>query len=158
MNSIYDGIERLIKVIGDATSLIILLIMALVTYEVVSRYAFNAPTSWAWLINKQLFGVFVLIAGGYTLMHDSHIRIEMFYDRFPSRLKGVIRWLTLFAALCFLGSLLWKSTTMAIEAWETKELAMGVFKLPLYPLKMLIPVGACLFILGCITKTFREKK
>jgi hypothetical protein len=46
---------------------------------------------------------------------------------------------------------------MALEAWETKEVAMGVFKLPLYPLKMCMPIGAGLFILGCIAKTFRKK-
>lgn len=157
MNSIFDGITRIIKRVGDVASLLILLIMVFVTYEVISRYAFNAPTSWAWLINKQLFGVFVLIAGGYTLVNNSHICIEMLSDRFPPSVKVVIRWLSLFAALCFLGSLLWKSTAMAHEAWETKEVATGVFKLPLYPLKMCMPIGAGLFILGCIARTFRKK-
>ena len=132
--------------------------MALVTYEVISRYAFNSPTSWAWLINKQLFGVFVLISGGYALVHNHHIRIEMLYERFPPSLKVGVRWLTLIAASCFLGSLLWKSAVMALEAWETGEVAMGVFKLPLYPLKLSIPIGASLFLLGCVAKAFRHKK
>jgi TRAP-type mannitol/chloroaromatic compound transport system permease small subunit len=157
MNSFFDGLARMIKRIGDAASLVILLIMALVTYEVIARYAFNAPTSWAWPMNKQLFGVFVLIAGGYALVRNSHIRIEMLYERFPQRVKIVVRWLTLFAAASFLGTLLWKSTVMAIEAWETKEVATGVFKLPLYPLKMCMPIGAALFLLGCIDRAFRKK-
>jgi TRAP-type mannitol/chloroaromatic compound transport system permease small subunit len=157
MNSFYDGITRIIKRVGDAGSLLILVILALVTYEVISRYAFNAPTSWAWPISKQIFGVFVLIAGGYTMVKDSHIRIEMLHDRFPPKLKVAVRWLTLFAGVCFLGSLIWKSTVMAIEAWETREVATGVFKLPLYPLKFCIPIGAALFLLACIVKTFRKK-
>jgi TRAP-type mannitol/chloroaromatic compound transport system permease small subunit len=147
----------MIKRVGDAASLLILLIMALVTWEVISRYAFNAPTSWAWPINKQLFGVFVLIAGGYALVNNSHISIEMLYERFPPNLKIAVRWLTLFAALCFLGTLLWKSIVMALEAWETKEVATGVFKLPLYPLKMFMPFGAALFLLGCIDRAIRKK-
>jgi len=157
MNSILDGITRFIKKAGDVASLVILLIMAVVTYEVISRYAFNTPTSWAWLINKQLFGVFVLVAGGYTLVHKSHIRIEMLYDHFSPGMKGFVRWLTLLCALCFLGSLLWKSTVMGLEAWETKEVAMGIFKLPLYPLKMFMPIGTALFILGCIAAALKTK-
>jgi TRAP-type mannitol/chloroaromatic compound transport system permease small subunit len=157
MKPFFDTIERVIKAAGNAASLLILVIMVLVTYEVVSRYGFNAPTSWVWLINKQLFGVFVLVAGGYTLVHNSHIRIEMLYDRFSPAMKVVVRWFTLVAAGCFLGSLLWKSGVMGWQAWQDRELAMGVFKLPLYPLKMFMPVGAALFLLGCIGVALRRK-
>lgn len=157
MNSIADGIKRIIQKFGDVASLLILLIMAIVTYEVISRYVFNAPTSWAWLINKQLFGVFVLIAGSYALVHKSHIRIEMLYEHFSPAIKTLVRWLTLVAALCFLGSFLWKSTVMGLEALETGERATGVFKLPLYPLKLFMPVGAVLFLLGCIVAAFKKK-
>lgn len=157
MQSIFDTITKLIQKAGELASLLILLIMAVVTYEVISRYAFNTPTSWAWLINKQLFGVFVLIAGGFTLVHNSHIRIEMVYERSSPGFRRIVNGLSLLAALLFLGSLLWKSTVMGLEAWETKEVAMGVFKLPLYPLKMIMPIGALLFILGCIATTFKSK-
>lgn len=157
MNAILDSIVNVIKKIGDAASLLILVIMALVTYEVISRYAFNHPTSWAWLINKQIFGVFVLLAGGYALVHKSHIRIEMLYERFPRPFKEVVRWMSLLAAFCFLGSLIWKGWAMGMDAWQTRELATGVFKLPLYPLKLFIPAGAALFVLGCIATTLKRK-
>ena len=58
MNTFSEAIKHIIDMTGKAASVLILFIMAIVAYEVVSRYAFNAPTSWAWLINKQLFGVF----------------------------------------------------------------------------------------------------
>lgn len=157
MNYILNTVNRIIKAVGDAASLLILLIMAVVAYEVVARYGFNAPTSWAWMINKQLFGVFVIIAGGYSLVHNSHIRIEMLYEHFHPAMKTVIRWLTLVAACCFLGALLWKSGSMGMDAWNDKELATGVFKLPLYPLKLFIPVGTFLFLIGCIVAAIKNK-
>ncbi len=157
MKSFSNGIKRLIDAVGNAGSFLILLIMAIVTYEVISRYAFNAPTSWAWLINKQLFGVFVLIAGAYTLIHKSHIRIEMLYEYYPPAMKTAVRWMTLVIALLFLGTLLWKSSVMGMDAWQIKEKATGVFKLPLYPLKMFMPVGTALFILGCIAVYGRKE-
>jgi TRAP-type mannitol/chloroaromatic compound transport system permease small subunit len=157
MKPILDGITRVIKLVGDVCSLLILLLMAVVAYEVIARYVFNSPTSWAWLVNKQIFGIYVMVAGSYALVHNSHIRIEMLYQHFPPAIKKVIQWLTLVAAFCFLGALLWKSGVMGREAWENKELAMGVFKMPLYPLKLFIPFGAILFLLGCIVAVFKKK-
>ncbi len=157
MNTLLNGITRVIKIVGDVCSLFILLIMAVVVYEVVARYVFNSPTSWAWLVNKQIFGVYVMAAGGYALVHNSHIRIEMLYQHFPRSIKTVVQWLTLLAAFCFLGALLWKSGVMGSEAWETKELAMGGFKLPLYPLKLFMPFGTLLFLLACIVAVFKKK-
>lgn len=150
MRMFFDGIKHVIEAAGRGASYLILLIMAIITYEVTARYVFSAPTSWAWLINKQLFGVFVLAAGGYTLIHESHIRIEMLYEHYPPAMKTAVRWLTLVAAFCFLGSLLWKSAVMGLDAWQNGETATGVFKLPLYPLKMLMPAGTGLFLLGCV--------
>lgn len=157
MNTFSEGIKHIIEMVGKVVSVLILFIMAVVTYEVISRYAFNTPTSWAWLVNKQLFGIFVIIGGSYALIHKSHIQIEMLYEHFPLSVKNIIRWLTLLAALCFLGSLVWKSTVMGLDAWQTKEVATGVFKIPLYPLKMFMPIGVTLFLLGCIAVYGRKE-
>jgi TRAP-type mannitol/chloroaromatic compound transport system permease small subunit len=157
MNTLIDAITRVIKFVGNVCSLLILLLMAVVAYEVIARYAFNSPTSWAWVINKQIFGIYVMVAGGYALVHNTHIRIEMLYQHFPRSIETVIRWFTLVAAFIFLGALLWKSWVMGQEAWETKEVAMGVFKLPLYPLKLFIPFATLLFLLGCIAAAFKKK-
>lgn len=157
MKTILDGITRVIKLVGDVCSLLIILLMAVVAYEVIARYVFNSPTSWAWVVNKQIFGVYVMVAGSYALVHGNHIRIEMLYQHFPRTIKKVIQWLTLIAACCFLGALFWKSWIMGSEAWKAKELAMGIFKFPLYPLKLFIPFGTLLFFLGCIVAVFKKK-
>lgn len=143
-------VKTTIEMAGRVCSLLILVIMLLVSYEVISRYAFNSPTSWAWLINKQIFGVFVLIGGSFALIHQCHIQIEMLYEHFPGGMKTFVRWLTLAMSLIFLGGLLWKSYTMGAMAWQVSEKATGVFKLPLYPLKMFMPLSVGLFVLGCI--------
>ena len=151
-------IERIIDNIGKIASILILVILAMITYEVVSRYVFNSPTSWVWLISKQVFGVYIILAGSYALIHRQHIRIEIFYDLFPRFVKTIIRFLTLLIALSFLGSLLWKGSIMGWEAWKYSEKAVGVFKLPLYPLKMFIPIGTALFILGCLVVFLRKNQ
>lgn len=157
MKSIGIKIERMLNGIGRIGSFLILFIMTFIAYEVVARYVFNAPTSWVWPVSKQIFGVFVMIAGSYAMIHNQHIRIEVFYDRYPPLLKSVIRGLSLLIAILFLGSLLWKGTIMGLDAWHTKEKAVGMLKLPLYPLKLFIPIGTALFILGCVAYFSRSE-
>ncbi len=158
MKKIAEKIEAFIDKVGSLASYLILAILAFITYEVISRYAFNAPTNWVWPISKQFFGVFVIVGGSYTLIHKQHIRIEVLYDRYPPMMKTIIRWLTLLASLIFLGALLWKGGAMGLDAWETKEKAVGLFRLPLYPLKMFIPVGVAMYILGCLVFFSRKDK
>ena len=157
MNKFAKWIFRVIETTSKGASLLILLMMAFVTFEVISRYIFNHPTSWVWLLNKQLFGVFVLVAGSYALIQKNHIRIEMLYDHFPPPAKRAVRWLTLILSVGFLGILVWNSTLMGLEALSTREAANGVFRLPLYPLKLLMPIAALLFMLGCLTEFGRKK-
>ena len=144
------NVRRIIESAGNGTCLLLLAIMGITCYEVVSRYLFNAPTTWAWLINRQLFGVYMLAGGAYALVKGSHIRIEILHDRFPARARTLIRYLTLLASAIFLCALIWKGAVMGLDALRAGERATGTFPLPLYPLKLCIPVGALLFLLGCL--------
>ena len=132
---------------GKAASFIIFLIMVITTVEVVARYAFNSPTIWAWPVNRQLFGVFILFAGIYTMSKREHIRIEIFYDHFSPRLKLIAKIIALLSFISFIGVLIWQGTWMGWNALEVQEKASGTFRLPLYPLKLLIPIAAFWFLI-----------
>lgn len=136
-------------------SLLVFCMMLVTATEVVARYVFNNPTTWAWPINKQLFGLFILFAGVYTTSKSGHIRIEIFYDRFPPRIQYIVRWISLAALICFMGVLVWQSSWMGWNAWMVKELSARAFRIPLYPFKMLIPVFAFLFLLQGIAAFMR---
>ena len=133
--------------VGRAVSLLIFFMMIITTVEVVSRYVFNYPTNWVWPINRQLFGFFILFAGIYTMYKDSHIRVEILYDNFPKKVKSAARWIAMVCFLCFTIALILQGYRMAWNAWTVKEKLTGAFRFPLYPLKILIPVTAFLFLL-----------
>lgn len=134
--------------IAYLVSLLMIVIMALISWEVVSRYLFNAPTSYVWPISKQLFGVYVLVAGPLTLLDGGHLRIEIFHERFSPRFKTVVSILSGLAAAVFAVVLLWQGGRMGIEAFQAREVATGIFKLPLWPLKLFLPVGGLLLLLA----------
>jgi TRAP-type mannitol/chloroaromatic compound transport system permease small subunit len=102
---------------------------------------------WGWLLNRILFGVFILFAGVYALYKGAHIRIEIFYDHFTPGVKRVADWIALIAFIAFVGVLIWQSSWMGWNSLMMGEKAPGAFRIPLYPFKLLIPVVAFLFLL-----------
>jgi TRAP-type C4-dicarboxylate transport system permease small subunit len=82
----------------------------------------------------------------------------MLYVRFPRALKELVRWLTLACAVGFLGALTWKSGVMGLSSLRTLEKATGVFRLPLYPLKLFISLGALLFLVAALALYLRREK
>ncbi len=152
----FETVHRFSSNLGRSAGLLILVIMFMTTFEVTARYVFNAPSIWVWPLNRQIFGVFILLAGIYTMSQNGHIRIEIICDRFGQRFKTFAAVITLTAFVCFMGALIWQGYRMGLNAWEVKEKTSGAFRMPLYPLKMFIPVAALIFILEGIYILFAE--
>lgn len=149
-------VEGLSERIGRAASYLVFLIMVVTTAEVVSRYVFNHPTAYAWPINRQLFGIFILFAGAYTMKEGGHIRIEIFYQYFPPLLKRISRAIALAAFVIFIGVLVWQSVWMGLNSLDMLEKVPGGFRMPLYPFKLLIPVASFLFFLEGIVAHLKK--
>ena len=60
------------------------------TYEVVARYLFNAPTVWAYDMTFMLYGTFFMLGSAYTLMRKGHIRTDTFYANWSPRVQGAV--------------------------------------------------------------------
>lgn len=145
--SFLDWIDAIAEKAAKITCYLVFIIMLITALDAIARYAFNHPLLWGWLLKRQLFGVFILFAGVYTLFKGGHIRIEILYDHFPRGLKKVARLIALLCLICFTGVLIWQSTWMGWNSLMMNEKAAGAFRIPWYPFKLLIPVVTFLFLL-----------
>lgn len=157
MKKLFQGIHRFSQKACEIVSFLPLIMTCIISYEVLGRYLFGSPTKWAWLTNKQIFGVFILFAGVYTMSEAAHIRIEIFYDRFSPRMKMIARIIALFLFAFFIVCLIWQGAWMGLESWAVREKATGLFPMPIYPLKLLIPIVSGLFLLEGIAVFFLGK-
>ncbi len=145
--SFFDWIDAISERAAKITCYLVFIIMLITALDVIARYAFNHPLLWGWLLNRQLFGVFILFAGVYTLFKGEHIRIEILYDHFPPELKKIARWIALLSFICFMSVLVWQSAWMGWNSLMMNEKAAGAFRIPWYPFKLLIPAVTFLFLL-----------
>jgi len=158
IDTFLNMVDGITKRISRPASLLVIVIMGCISFEVISRYVFNRPTNWVWPITRQLFCLFILIAGVYTMSKNDHIRIEIIYDFFPPWVKQGVRIFTILCMLIFLGVLVWQSAWMGWDAILARETNPGSFRiLPLYPIKSLIPLFSFLFLLQGLS-VFRRCK
>ena len=67
-----------------------------VTYEVVARHFFRAPTIWAFDVTYMLYGTHFMLGTAYTLMRIGHVRTDMLYQNWSIRRQNLIDdWLPL---------------------------------------------------------------
>ncbi len=156
LNSMTNAIERFNEWAGKYLGLLIMVIMFMILIETILRYFFNSPTAWAWPISLQLFAIFILFGGTYCLLHGSHLRIEILVNRLSSKAKIACNWLAFICFIFFMLIFLWQCFASGISSLMANELYAGSFKMPRYPIKLLIPVTGILFLLqGIINFTKR---
>lgn len=151
------GIDELSKTIGHAFAWCIVILIFGTSYEVFVRYLLNAPTDWAFDFSYILYGGLFFMSGAYTLSRGGHVRADMFSRLWPVRVQAGIE-LSLYILFFFPGIL-----SMSIAGWHyahdafrIKEMSINSpIGIPIWQIKMMIPVGAALLSLQGIAECLR---
>lgn len=73
-------IDKITLYMSSILMFVVAFIMMAMFYEVVMRYAFEAPTLWVEEISRWLGGVIFLLSGLYAMQQRAHIRVVIIYD------------------------------------------------------------------------------
>ena len=150
-------IDKLSTRLGQAFSWAIVLLTALISWEVFSRYVLGAPHAWVFDVMLMLYGVLFMMAGAYTLSKNGHVRGDVLYSFFPPRVQAGFD-LVLYIVFFIPGvvALAWAGYTYAAESWAIKEhssiMADGP---PLYHFKTFIPIAGTLLLLQGLVEIVR---
>ena len=158
MDRVLGGIDKLSEYCSKAFAWLIIPMVGGLFYEVVARYAFNAPTIWAYDLTYMLYGALFVMGSAYALSQNRHVRIDVFYANFSSRRKGivdVILYLVLFFPPVLV--LVIKGIDYAAFSWSMKEVSSaGAWRPPLYPLKAIFPMAMAVLLLQGVAQFIRS--
>ena len=149
---VFDAIDTVNHKIGTFLCYFLLVLIAIQDFEVMMRYVFNNPTSWAWDINGMIFTGIAMIAGAYALRHDMHVRLDIFFRNFSPKKKAMVELLSfpfLFIALCVV---LWQGIDMAWWSYSTGERAYSHLAPIQWPVKTCLPIAALLMLVQSISR------
>lgn len=126
-------------------------------YEVVVRYAFTAPTPWAFDLSYMLYGTLFMMAGAYTLSRDGHVRGDFIYRLWRPRTQAGVE-LVLYFLFFFPGvlALVFAGWKYAARSWRYLEVSSNSpAGIPIFQFKsVIVAAGILLFIQG-IAQVFR---
>lgn len=86
-------------------------------YEVVMRYLFNSPTTWAYKHTLFLGAIVYLTAGAYAMHQRRHIRISTVYKIAPRWLRMILDYLALFVLVVYVTLMLVGGAEPAVDAF-----------------------------------------
>jgi len=136
------AIDTLNLRVGRAVIWLTLVVVLVSAANAVIRKVFNVSSN-AWLeLQWYLFGAMFLLASGYTLLQNGHVRVDILSARLSRRAQIGIE---IFGILCFLlpaaGVILVLSWPMFWDSFVTGEGSSNTGGLLRWPVKLLIPVG-----------------
>lgn len=156
MERFLKWIDRTNEYLGKAVSYFMLVLVVVILYEIFVRYVLNSPTIWAHEVSQMIFGAYILLLGGFLQERKGHVNVEILYVHFKPRTRAAINLFTWLLFFLFCGVLLVKGWEMGWDSFKYRETESTAFAPPVYPIKMMIPLGALLLLLQGLVKYIRD--
>ncbi|RTQ98932.1 TRAP transporter small permease subunit [Halomonas nitroreducens] len=150
-------LDAALALIGKAASWMWLVVVAVIIWAVVGRYAFGQGSvtleEWQW----HLAGAAWLLGLAYTLTTDDHVRVDVIHERLSLRAQAWIELLgILLLLLPFLGIALYEMVPYAMSSFaqgETSPAPAGLSHR--WVLKAVVALSFALLILAALSRLLR---
>lgn len=150
-------IEWLIDRIGQAASMLALVIIVLMVCNVLLRYTMSFGAVWAQELEWHLLAALILFGMSYALLRGDNVRVDIFYAKYSAHAKRrvdlVSAVLTMIIAVIMI-ILSWKYVGQSFVIGERSPDPGGI---PMrWALKALIPLGYGLLFLQALGEFLRK--
>jgi len=153
-----ETIDRLSDWSGRVIAWFIVPMTLAVTYEVVARKFFRAPTIWAFDVTYMLYGTHFMLGTAYTLMKVGHVRTDMLYQNWSVRRQNLIDAVGylffFFPAMVLLFYFGWQEAYHAWTIGETSD--ASPWRPIIYPFKAVIPLTALLLLVQGVAEFLKS--
>lgn len=118
--------------------------------DVILRYLFNSPIVGAYELTGYLLLVTICLSFAYLQGKRGHIALEFIVSRLPLKSRLVIDIFALHIGLVLFATLTYRSWLAACTSWMMKEFSPGIAAFPMYPFRLVVPLGAGLICLRLV--------
>jgi TRAP-type mannitol/chloroaromatic compound transport system permease small subunit len=150
-------IDRLSEFIGRWVAWLVLAAVLISAGNAITRKAFNMSSNAFLEIQWYLFAAVFLLASGYTLMRQEHVKIDVVSGRLSKRTQV---WIDIVGICVFLFPFIFMIIKLAmplvIGAFVTKEMSSNAGGLIRWPVFALLPIGLALLGLQGVSELIKR--
>ena len=151
-------IDKFSKIVGSIVCWILMPLIFAMTYEVLARKLFLAPTIWAYDISRFLYGALFMLGAAYALSKGVHIRADFLYRNFKTKTQGTIDfWLYLLFYFPGLIVFLYMTTGFVQESIMRNERGMDTTWMPImWPIKSCLWFGIVFLLIQGVSEILKS--
>jgi len=129
--------------IGNILTVMLLLMILNVFYDVVMRYAFHNSSIAMQELEWHFFAIIILFGTSYSLKENAHVRVDFLYDKFSEKTQALINIVgTLLFLLPFTLLIIYGSYSYVMDSYSVNETSSDPGGLKyLWAIKAMIPVS-----------------
>lgn len=140
--SLSRAIDRFSEFVGRWVAWLVLAAVLISSANAIVRKAFNTSSNAFLEIQWYLFAAVFLLAAGYTLMRQEHVKIDVVAGRFSKRVQI---WIDIIGISCFLLPFVvvvfWMVMPLVTNAYTSGEVSSNAGGLIRWPVYALLPIG-----------------
>ena len=155
-NRFTDFVDFINGWVGEFICYWTVIAIAVYYYEVLARYVFNSPTNWAHESMYLMFGMMYMLGGGFGLLVETHVRVDIFYLRLSKKYKAVFDLVTSVVFFIFMLALLWSGWVFAGYSIGLWEVSFTEWAIQHWVVKLSIVFGSALLLLQGTAKVVKD--
>ncbi len=148
-----DGMTWLVGIIAMN---LVFVMMAVLLLDAVTRNVLNIPLHWCIEFAQFTLAAYYFAGGPYALKMDSHVRMDLIYDRLSVRGKARMDLITSGCLLFYLTVLLIGSISSTLYAIEYDQRNFSMWNPSMIPIKVIMVLAIVLMILQSVSMIFKD--
>ncbi len=151
-------IDKFSKQVGNVVCWILMPLIFAMTYEVIMRKLFLAPTIWAYDISRFLYGALFMLGAAYALSRGVHIRADFLYRNFKVKNQGLIDfWLYILFYFPGLFVFFYMTVGYVGESIRRGERGMDTTWMPyMWPIKTCLLIGIAFLLIQGVSELLKS--
>jgi len=162
-----DAMNRLLKLsryidwlsdrFGDLAKWAVLAACLISAGNAAVRYALSIGSNAMLEIQWYLFAALVMFGAAQVLRVNEHVRVDVLYGLYPTRVKVIVDLLGLcFFLLPVMGLIAWLSLPFLVNMYVTNEMSSNAGGLIRWPVMATIPLGMGLLMLQAVSEIIKR--
>ena len=141
---------------GRATMYLVFVMMFILILSFVTRNIINIPLIWIIEMAQFVMTGYYLLGGGYSMLTDDHVRMDLIYSKLKDKTKALLDSLTSVFLVFYLVVLFYGSISSLTYTIETNQRLFTAWAPYVWPIKSVMTFGILLMLLQSIAIFFKD--
>lgn len=161
----FQKLHEFVSIAGQGGNILgsvgIVFMMFLICGDIIGRYVLRMPIAGAFELSEFIMAGIIFVGFAYTQAQKAHIKIDLLTPRLSPSAQYFLNIFNLSLTLCFYALITWRGGVAVWRAFLLDDKTAGLVRIPFWPAKAVVPIGAtlfCLQILLDLVESIQERR